>query len=329
MLLTFYIVLTISSYDVISMRTLTFFSVFGLTTAFTVAVSLFGIITIMNSVSSFQIAAYKPPLSSVITDRNGTVLRYIYTNEHRIWIESEEIPQYLKDATIAMEDRRFYEHAGVDPISIARAASSNVVDTQIQGGSTITQQYVKNTVLTPKRTYVRKFHEMYLSLFLERVRTKDEILEGYLNEVSYGGVFNGVETASQYYFGKSARDISVAEAAVLASLTKAPTRLSHADNAAELRYRQLMVLGKMAEYGYLTEEQLTAASQEEVVMQRNSPPILAPHFTLVVLQELSKKYTQEELATGGLIIKTSLDLELQDQVQQIVTANIDEGSFLE
>lgn len=287
------------------------------------AVGLFVVLIILGGISSYQIGNYKPPLSSVITDRDGSVLRYIYSDEHRIWLENEEIPQHLKDATIAMEDHRFFEHAGIDLISIARASRSNIVDNKIQGGSTITQQYVKNSVLTPKQTFVRKFQELYLSLYLEKVKSKDEILQGYLNEVSYGGIYHGVETASRYYFGKSAKDISIAEAATLASLTKAPTRLTNTKNKEELRQRQLAVLEKMAEYGYLTQEEMTAASQEEVELQSNTPVILAPHFTQLVLKQLSKEYSQEELDTRGLNIKTSLDLQLQERVQEIVTANID------
>lgn len=306
------------------MRKLVLLIFFSLTAAIAIAIGLFGFFIVLSGVSFYRIDAYKPTLSSVITDRNGNVLRYIYGDEHRIWVESEEIPQYLKDATVAMEDRRFFEHSGVDMISVVRAAKSNLDENEIQGGSTITQQYVKNSVLTSERTYTRKFHEMYLSLFLEKVKSKDEILEGYLNEVSYGGIYHGVEAASRYYFGKSTKDISISEAAILASLTKAPTRFTNPENRQELRQRQQIVLEKMVEYGYLTPEELAVASKEEVELQSNTPPFLAPHFTQLVLDELAEKYDQEELATKGLNIKTSLDLELQERVQQIVTSNIDE-----
>src|SRR3990167_8622516 len=189
--------------------------------------------------------------STKIYDRTGDKLLYdIHGEEKRTVIPLAEIPDVVKYATIALEDQDFYEHHGIKFTSIARAAIKNLLDRGVQqGGSTITQQFIKNSVLSPERTFTRKIKEVILSLELEQKFSKDEILAMYLNEIPYGSNAYGVEAAAQTFFGKHARELSLDEATLLASLPKAPTYYSpYGSRPEELKARQEFALEKMAAF---------------------------------------------------------------------------------
>lgn len=274
--------------------------------------------------SMYKLIKYQPDLSTRIYDRNGTLLYQIYDQENRLWVSLDHMPSHLKQATIAMEDHRFYNHPGIDPIAIVRAAKSTFIDKKLQGGSTLTQQYIKNAHLNAQRTFTRKIEEAILATVLESIYTKDQILEKYLNEVPYGGVQYGVETASQYYFGKSVANLTLAESAFLAAITKAPSDLSPITNRQEIIHRQHAVLAAMQEYGFITSEQRESAQQQELNFLMKSPPFLAEHFVTTIKQRLIEEYGDETALAGGLQVITTLDYPLQQLAQQTVTDEVNQ-----
>ncbi len=195
------------------------------------------------------------PVSTEIFDRNGKMLYEIYADQNRTPVKIDDLPDYVIQATIAIEDKDFYKHQGFAIRGIARAIYKDVFKGQLQGGSTITQQLIKNTLLTPEQTIKRKLKELALAWFTELIYSKDEILEMYLNHVPYGGTAYGIEQASKLYFDKSAKVLSLSEAALLAGLPQAPSRYSPFGSQPELaKNRQIQVLKRMVEDGYLTEE---------------------------------------------------------------------------
>ncbi|MAZ40664.1 hypothetical protein CL654_00905 [bacterium] len=261
--------------------------------------------------------------STKIYDRTGEVLLFdVYRDVKRQVVPFEEISRYARNATVAIEDSEFYDHKGVKPTAIARAFISNLLsfDLRGQGGSTITQQVVKLTLLTNEKRYVRKLKEAVLSLKLERVLEKDEILHMYLNEAPYGGTLYGIEEASLAFFGKNAKDVSLAESAYLAALPQAPTYYSpYGDNTDDLEARKNLVLDRMVELGFITEEEAAGAKQEEVLF---APPseqgIKAPHFVMYVREYLEREYGRDAVETQGLNVITTLDWELQQKAEEIV-----------
>lgn len=283
-------------------------------------------VIVSQGLEGYRLYSYTPNLSSAISDRDGNLLRYVYHNEHRLWVPLEDISPDLVNATIAMEDHRFYSHFGVHLIAIARAAKSTFIDGELEGGSTLTQQYIKNAFLTPERTLTRKIKEAYLAILLERMVSKDTIVEKYLNEVAYGNVYYGVETASQFYFGKSASDVNVAEAAILASMTKAPSQISPVSDRNYLLSRQQIVLDKMHQQGYLSQEELTHAQNTDVRFTLQAPQMSAPHFTQQVIYTFAQEHGEDYLNTKGLHITTTLDSSLQSQVEDTVSSTVAEYS---
>lgn len=259
--------------------------------------------------------------STKIYDRTGTVLLYdLHQGVKRSVVPFEEISEYVKDASVALEDANFYQHHGVEPKAILRAILANLGSGSYgQGGSTITQQVVKNSLLTGDKTIARKIKEWVLSLKLEKTLTKNEILALYLNEAPYGGNIYGVEEASQSYFNKSAKDLTLAESAYLASLPNAPSYFSpYGNNRKQLEARKNLALERMYEAGFITNEQYQAATKEVVAFQPLDPyGIKAPHFTLMVRDELVKKYG-DRVSEKGLRVITTLDWRLQDLAEQIV-----------
>jgi len=207
------------------------------------------------------------PISTQILDRNGRLLYDVYTDKNRNPIKVSDLPLYVKQATISIEDKNFFKHHGLDFIGITRAAFNTLTGKRLEGGSTITQQLVKNALLADtNRTITRKIREAVLSLITEFVYTKDQILEMYLNQAPYGGTTYGIETASQIYFGKSAKNLSIAEAALLAGLPQAPTKYSPFGANPDLAInRQRQVLRRMNEDGYLSKEQLDEAQNQKLV----------------------------------------------------------------
>ncbi len=259
--------------------------------------------------------------STKIYDREGNVVLYdVYGEVRRNVVPFDEISNYLKQATIAIEDDGFYSHPGIDIKAIARATIHNIFNRDsIQGGSTITQQFIKNAILTPERTLTRKIKEIILATELERRYSKDEILDFYLNQVPYGSVAYGAEAASQIYFATSAKDLSLAEAATLAALTKAPTYYSpYGSNPEALTARKDIVLEKMVELGFITEEEKQNAKKEELTFSPHVQNIQAPHFVMFVREYLERTYGKETLEKGGLNVYTTLDVELQGLAEEAI-----------
>lgn len=259
--------------------------------------------------------------STKIYDRSGKILLYdIHGEQKRTIVPLSDIPQYMKTATLMAEDDDFYNHFGVDFKSMARAMIKNIEgQTVLQGGSTITQQLIKNIFLTPERTFSRKIKELILTLEMELKYSKDEILDFYLNAVPYGSNAYGVEAAAQTFFGKHARDITLAESALLASLTKATSYYSpFGSNTDELKKRQFYILERMRNAGYITAEDLELAKREDASYVYEASGIKAPHFVMYIRDQLEKNFGDTQLKNDGLIVTTTLDWELQQEAERIV-----------
>ncbi len=265
------------------------------------------------------------PVSSKVLDRNGVLLYEIHGETKRTPVGLNEISPHLVKATIAIEDERFYDHRGVSLIAIARAAYANYKAKDItQGGSTITQQLVKLTLLTSEKSYQRKLKEAVLAIKLEREYTKDEILEMYLNRIPYGRNTYGAEAASLAYFAKHAKDLTLAESAYLASLPKAPSLYSPTGaTSEELEHRKNLVLDKMVQQGMITKEEKIAASQEKVAFTRGKTELAAPHFVQWVESLLIQKYGRDYLEQEGLIIQTTLDYAMQLIAEKAVADGVE------
>lgn len=259
--------------------------------------------------------------STKIYDRTGeTILYEIHGDEKRTLVKLEDIPDYLKWATISIEDKDYYKHGGFSVWAIFRTAVTNVLFGKKAGGSTLTQQFVKNSVLTTEKTYTRKIKELILAYRLEKKFSKDEILQMYFNEIPYGSTAYGVEAASQRYFGKSVKDINIAEAAVLAALPQAPSRYSpYGSNRDLLIERQHYILDLMVKYGYIEKEKAMVAKELEIKFKEQSNNILAPHFVMYVKEQLSEKYGEKMVEQGGLKIYTTLDLYKQKIAEEVIT----------
>lgn len=260
--------------------------------------------------------------STKIYDKTGTVLLYdLNQNLRRTTIPFNTISPYIKQATIAIEDVDFYNHGGIKATSIIRAILVNIFSLQYsQGGSTITQQVVKNSLLTTDKSISRKLKEWVLSIKLEQTTDKDTILNMYLNESPYGGNIYGVEEASEAYFNKKASDVTLAEAAYLAALPQAPSLYSpYGNNKKLLVDRKNLVLKKMYENGFITEDAYSQALKEEVTFQpRVLGGIKAPHFVMFVKDYLEQKYGEKMVQAGGFKVITTLDWNLQQKAEAIV-----------
>lgn len=273
-----------------------------------------------------------PSLTTNIYDRHGTLLYQIYKDENRSLIQLSDLPPYLIQATLAAEDKNFYSHPGIDVFGITRAAVANLscslkldsCRTTLQGGSTITQQLIKNTLLSPERTVRRKLKELVLSFQAEATYSKDEILALYFNQVGYGGTAYGIEQASRTYFGKSARDLSLAESALLAGLPIAPTTLSPFGTNPHLsKIRQQQVLENMVKGGFISENDKVTALNTPLAFNPQGVNIQAPHFVMYVKNLLVQLYGEDEVARGGLSVTTTLDLSLQDKLQQAINTELE------
>jgi len=260
--------------------------------------------------------------STKIYDKTGEILLYdVHEDIRRTIIPFNEISHYVKNATIAIEDSGFYKHSGVKPTAFLRAIFVNLLSGDFkQGGSTITQQVVKNSVLTKEKTISRKIKEWVLAIKLERILDKDEILTLYLNEAPYGGNIYGVEEASQSFFGKSARDIDLAESAYLAAIPQAPTFYSpYGENVEKLDKRKNLVLQKMLENKFITEEEYNQAKEEKVTFRaKQTKGIKAAHFVMYIKDYLEKKYGDKAILEGGYKVTTTLDYDLQEKAEIIV-----------
>lgn len=269
------------------------------------------------------------PVSTRILDRNGNVLYRIYEDENRTIVPLGEIPISLIQATIAIEDQDFYNHHGFSVRGIIRAFISNQQGKSVQGGSTLTQQLVKNRLLSPERTFQRKIKELILAILVENTYSKNQILEMYLNQAPYGGSTYGIEEASQKFFGKSATFLTLSESALLAGLPASPTTFSPYGSNPELaKTRQIEVLRRMAEEGFITWEDANAAAAEELVITPRGVEIEAPHFVMYVRSLLADRYGENLVANGGLIVTTTLDLATQKSAQQIVSSEVEKIEHL-
>ncbi len=259
--------------------------------------------------------------STKIYDKTGEILLYDTGGDiRRSIVPIDEISINIKNATIAIEDREFYEHKGIKPKAILRAIIANILTLEwSQGGSTITQQVVKNSILTNDKDLSRKLKEWVLALKLEQMITKEEILSMYLNEIPYGGNLYGVEEASNTFFGKSSKDVTLAEAAYLASLPKAPSFYSpYGPNKDRLDIRKNLVLTEMLQNNFITQEEYDRAKIEVVnFLGKSDSNVKAPHFIFYTLDYIKKKYGESILEQGGLKIVTSLDYKLQSIAEKI------------
>lgn len=258
-----------------------------------------------------------------ILDRTGSVLLYdLHKDKQRTLVSLDQISPALRNAVVAIEDAHFYEHRGIRPTSIVRAVLTNILRGNVlgQGGSTITQQVVKLTILTYDKTIARKFKEWVLAIKLEQVLTKEQILELYLNQAPFGGQLYGVEEAAQTFFGKHAADISVPEAAYLAAVLPAPSYYSpYGNHRDRLEARKNLVLDKMREHGYLNDDELAEAKAAEVTfLPPKESSIAAPHFVFYVRQYLEEKYGVDALEESGWRVITTLDAELQLKAEEVV-----------
>ena len=263
-------------------------------------------------------------VSTKIYDRNGQLLFTIYNgNQNRTLVKIDQIPQQLKDATIAIEDKDFYHHQGFSIRGIFRAIERNVLQHSVEGGSTITQQLVKNALLSPEKTLTRKVRELILSLEVELLFSKNEILQLYFNEIPYGGTAYGVEAAAKTYFGKNVSDLDLAESALLAGLPAAPTQFSPFGTNPQMAFiRQKEVLARMVESGFITTDQARAVVEEKIIFAPQTTDIKAPHFVMYVKDLLVSKYGLRQVEEGGLEVITSLDQSIQDMVQVEVASEV-------
>lgn len=268
------------------------------------------------------------PQTTKIYDRNGTLLYQIYANQNRTLIPLRDIPRSLQMATLAIEDKNFYNHPGFDLSSIMRAALSNAEGKGVQGGSTLTQQLVKSSLLYPERSIMRKVKEVVLSFWAERLYTKQEILTMYFNQIPYGGTAWGAEAAAEVYFNKQARNLSLPESAFLAGITSAPTTYSPYVINSRWKERQREVLTRMLSLKMITPQEKQAAEKTELHFAQPQTPLIAPHFVMYVRDLLVKQYGLAAVERGGLRVYTTLDLSLQKQAEEIVKTEVANSSYL-
>lgn len=275
----------------------------------------------MPDLNSFQ--TRKVIESTKIYDRTGTILLYdTGTNAKLTIIPLSDISEYVRLGTIAIEDQNFYSNIGIEPTSILRAVIADFTTGQYsQGASTITQQVVKNSLLTQDKTITRKIKEWVLAIKLTRAISKDQILETYLNETPYGGTLYGVEEASQAFFGRPAKELTLAQAAYLAAIPQAPTYYSpYGTHRDALDSRHRLVLQRMKDLGMITASEYNAAVNEKVqFLSRDSAGIRAPHFVMFVRDYLLQKYGEDTVLHGGLKVITTLDYSLQQKAEDVVT----------
>ena len=251
-----------------------------------------------------NLTRHPAPASTKLLDRNGKLIYEIYQSQRRTPIQLSTLPKYVWQATLAAEDKDFYAHGGFSLRGMARALVNTFFKRNLQGGSTITQQLVKNALLTPDRTVRRKIREFTLSVLVELLYKKDQILELYLNQVPYGGTAYGIEAAAQTYFGKPAKELNVAESALLAGLPQATSYYSPFGSRPELaNSRKEYVLDQMSSAKFISKEELLTAKDYQLTYAP-PPSLRAPHFSLWVKDLLIQKYGLSEVEEKGLVVTT-------------------------
>lgn len=262
-------------------------------------------------------------VSTKIYDRNGILLYTIYKDKNRTLVSLDQVPNHVRLATLAAEDAEFYTHPGFSIKGMLRALNKNVREGKLQGGSTITQQLVKNALLSSEKTYIRKLREIILSVGVEMNFSKDEILQMYLNEVSYGGTAYGIQEASNHYFGKNVNQLNLSEAALLAGLPQSPTKYSPFGANPETSFsKQREVLHLMRVNKFITSDEEDEAITKPISFAPNKTTILAPHFVMFVKNQLAKEYGEEMVEKGGLSVITTLDFQIQTLAEKVVSKEI-------
>ncbi|PIS22716.1 hypothetical protein COT50_00465 [candidate division WWE3 bacterium CG08_land_8_20_14_0_20_41_10] len=301
-------------------------------------VAFFVITMVVFAVFSYQLPSpdkllnRSTELSTKILDRNGKSIYEVYGEKNRELVQLKDISQNLQHATLATEDADFYTHSGFSPRGMLRAVKNTFFGGDLQGGSTLTQQVVKNTLLSQERTVTRKIKEMILALQLESKYSKDEILQMYLNETPYGGQNYGVLTSSKAYFNKEPKDLTLAESAYLAGLPQSPSVYSYySSDPSKGLVRKDYVLYLMNVRGwmgidgkryFITKEEYEGAKKEELKFERAHASFLAPHFVFYVKELLAQKYGEDRVEGGGLIVTTTLDLAVQEMAEKIVKEEV-------
>ncbi len=288
-----------------------------------VCFSIFVFINALNLPTIDAVIEYEPRVVTIVYDNNDKVISE-YSTEQRIELKENEIPDVLKKAFIAAEDDEFYSHKGVNPLTLLRAAVKNfLAGSKVQGGSTITQQVAKTFFLSPEKSYSRKVKELFLAREIEKKLTKDQILNRYLNQIYLGQSAYGVEAAAQVYFGKSARDLNLSEAAIMGGLPRAPSRENPISNPQSSKSRQKYVLRRMKEVGFITASQHDEALQTIVKIKNRVNEIKwpAPYFTEHVRRYLLEKFGKDSLYEEGLKVYTTVDSKAQLAAQE----SIDKG----
>lgn len=260
---------------------------------------------------------------TTILDRNGVVLFQGYGAVDRHNVTLSEVPASLKEATLATEDPKFYAHAGFSWRGTARAAYQDIIHSgKVQGGSTISQQLVKTTLLSNEKSFTRKYQEILLSTVLERRYSKDQIFQMYLNSIYYGQGSYGVEAASQTYFHKPAKDLTLEESSLLAGLPQSPSRYDPTVNVEAATQRRNYVLSRMEETGYISPQTAQATEAKPVVAGTRDIVLKAPHFVFYVLDQLRKQYGEDKIENGGIVVRTTLDYSKQQAAESIVKSQI-------
>ncbi len=263
------------------------------------------------------------PQSSQIFDRNGKLLYEIYADKRRVPVKLADISDSLKKATLAIEDVNFYKHSGFDIKGLIRGLYRTVIEKRLQGGSTLTQQLVKNGLLTQERTISRKIKEAILTVVTEIMYSKDEILEMYFNQTPYGGTLWGAQAAAKGIFNKNVKDLNLAESALIAGLPASPTRYSPFSYPEAAKKRQIMVLDRMLSLKMINQEDYEKAKSEQLNYYINKIGIESPHFVFYIKELLTEKYGIQKVTEGGLRITTSLDLEIQKMAEATVSAEVE------
>jgi penicillin-binding protein 1A len=273
------------------------------------------------------LATYRPSVVTRIYADDGETVIGEFALEKRIPLKYEEIPQVLRNAILAVEDVRFYDHIGIDPIRIMGAAWKNITTDRVEGGSTLTQQLTKNLFLSKEQTYTRKVNEWILALQIERYYTKNQIMELYTNHMFLGANAYGMEAGAETYFGKQAKDLTLGEAALLAGIPKAPSDYSPTSNPAKAKERRDLVLDLMAKNGFVSQAEADAAKSKPIQLadtayyqsQRKSSPFDYP--VEYIRQELEDKYTTR-VAQGGLSVYTSINVDAQTKAYETLRAGL-------
>ena len=295
-----------------------------------VYIPLLALIFLQDLPNPQELSLQQIPQTTKIYDRNKVLLYEIYTDQNRTLVSLKDIPNHLQLATLAIEDKNFYKHPGFDITSIIRALKENIMDgSNIQGGSTITQQLIKSSFFTSEKKVSRKIKEIVLAYWTEHIYTKNQILEMYFNQVPYGGTAWGIEAASEVYFGKHVKQLTLAESAFLAGLVQAPTFYSpYAENPTLWKNRQKEVLKRMVALRHITKKQAADAEKVNLRFKQPKAPLLAPHFVMYIRDLLVRKHGLAAVERGGLRVITSLDIKKQELAEKTVEEEVANNAYL-